>query len=205
MRKYNLRLIFGGLLMFGGLLGLLDALGIIDDSGNIFWGVIWGAAAAIFLALLLNGKRNWWAAFPGFTFLGMAIASFLPGSMYELDGLFFFAGISLAFWWVYFTNTNYWWAIIPGGTLLTLGMVSVLDETIRYDNGAAFFLGLGVTFLLVALLPGGSTRRWAFIPAVILLLFGATLTQSIKFSGYVGPALLIIFGGYLVLGFFRKK
>ena len=205
MRRYKLRLIVGGLLLFGGLLGLLDAMGIIENSGSIFWGVIWGAAAAFFLALLVNGKRNWWAAFPGFTFLGLAIASFLPGTLHNLDGLFFFAGISMAFWWVYFTDTNQWWAIIPGGVLLTLGVVSALDEIMRLDTGGIFFIGLGITFLFVAILPGGNNRKWAYIPAVILLIFGTLLTQSMTLAAYVGPALLIIFGGYLVVGFFRKK
>lgn len=36
MRRYDPRLIFGGLLMLGGLLSLLDALGIISNAGGIF-------------------------------------------------------------------------------------------------------------------------------------------------------------------------
>ena len=122
MRKYDPRLIIGGLLVFGGLLALLDTIGIISNAGGIFWGLIWGAVGVFFLYLLLNGKQNWWAAFPGFTFIGMALASFLPGSLEAFSGLIFFAGISLAFWYVYFTDTSRWWAIIPAGILLTSAM-----------------------------------------------------------------------------------
>jgi len=206
MRKYNPRLILGGLLVFGGLLALLDTVGIIRNAGGIFWGLIWGAVGAFFVYLLLQDRvRNWWAAFPGFTFLGMALSSFLPNALDGLSGLVFFAGISLAFLWVYFTDTTRWWAIIPGGVLLTLGVVSALDEISGFDSGGVFFIGLGLTFLLVALLPGGGNRSWAFIPAIVLLIFGTLLVPSLGISIYVGPALLILVGGYLVLRFFRGQ
>ncbi|MBK9925734.1 MAG: hypothetical protein IPP66_10615 [Anaerolineales bacterium] len=206
IRKYDPRLIFGGLLLFGGILSLLDAMGIIRNAGGIFWGLIWGAVGVFFVYLLfVDGQRNWWAAFPGFTLIGMAVASILPKPLDALSGLVFFAGISFAFLWVYFTDRTRWWAIIPGGVLLTLGVVSVLDEISGVDSGGIFFIGLGLTFLLVALLPGGDSRSWAYIPAVILLLFGALLVPALGISSYVGPALLIIIGGFLILRFFRSK
>ena len=74
--------------------------------------------------MLINNRENWWAAFPAFTLLGLAASSFLPDSLEPYDSLVFFAGISLGFWWVYFTGTDRWWAIIPAGVLLTLGIVS---------------------------------------------------------------------------------
>lgn len=204
MRKYEPRLIIGGLLLFGGLLSLLDAMGVIGNAGGIFWGLIWGAAGVYFLYLLMVDKaRNWWAAFPGFIFIGMALSSFLPDSLDALSGLVFFAGISLAFLWVYFTDTTRWWAIIPAGVMLTIGAVSAIDEISNFDTGGILFVGLGLTFALVALLPGGSGRSWAFIPAVALLIFGTLLVPSLGLSSYVGPALLILLGGFLVFRFFR--
>lgn len=204
MRKYDPRLIIGGLLLFGGLLSLLDAMGIIGNAGGIFWGLIWGAVGVFFLYLLTTDKsRNWWAAFPGFTFIGMALSAFLPESLQAFSGLLFFAGISLAFLWVYFTDTTRWWAIIPAGVLLTLGAVSALDEISNFDTGGVLFVGLGLTFALVALLPGGNQRSWAFIPAVVLMIFGTLLVPSFGLANYVGPALLILLGGYFVFRFFR--
>jgi hypothetical protein len=206
MRKYDPRLIFGGLLLLGGILSLLDAVGVIGNAGGIFWGLIWGAVGVFFIYLLLQDKdRNWWAAFPGFTFIGMAISSVLPQSLSALSGLVFFTGIGLAFLWVYFSDRTRWWAIIPGGVLLTLGVVSTLDEISGFDSGGIFFIGLGLTFLLVAILPGGNSRSWAYIPAIILLLFGTLMIPTLGVSSYVGPALLIIIGGFLILRFFRNQ
>jgi len=207
IKRYDPRLIIGVLFILGGLLSLLDAVGIISNAGGIFWGMIWGAAGLFFIYLLLNDRvHNWWAAFPGFTFLGMAVSSMLPNALEGFDGLFFLGGISFAFWWVYFTDKSRWWAIIPAGVLLTLGVVSSLDDVSGMDTGGLFFLGLGLTFILVAVLPGVGNRAWALIPGVILMLFGTILgIPSLDLSGYIMPAVLIIAGGYLVLRFFRRE
>jgi hypothetical protein len=64
---------------------------------------------------------------------------------------------------------------------------------------------LGLTFILVAILPGGRARSWAFIPGVLLLVFGSILgTPAVGFLEYVWPAALILLGGYFVLRFFRN-
>jgi hypothetical protein len=207
MRRINPRLLIGILLVVGGFLSLLDAMGVISNAGGIFWGLVFGAGALAFLYLLFNDQaNNWWAAFPGFTLLGLAVSSFLPDSLHSYDGLAFFAGISLAFWWVYFADRERWWAIIPAGVLLTLAVVSVLDNTSEAATGGSFFLGLGLTFILVAVLPGGGSRMWALIPGTLLLIFGAVIgTPLIGFAQYFWPILLIILGGFFVIRFLRNQ
>jgi hypothetical protein len=206
MKKFDPRLWLGILLVAGGVLSLLGALDIISDAGDIFWGIVWGAVGLFFLYMLVRDRAAWWAAFPAFTLLGLSASSFLPDSLEAFDGLVFFAGISLAFWWVYFTDTSRWWAIIPGGVMLTLGVTSVLDDISGGDNGGFFFLGLGLTFILVAVLPAGSGRSWAFIPGVILLIFGSVLaTPAVGMLEYVWPAVLIALGLYFVIRFFRNQ
>jgi len=206
MRRIDTRLLIGGLLVVGGILSLLEVQGIISNASGIFWGLIFTAGGLIFLYMLFNDPSNWWAAFPGFTLLGLAVASFLPDSLSAYDGLVFFIGISLAFWWVYFSNKERWWAIIPAGVLLTLGAVSVLDNMTGLETGGSFLLGLGLTFLLVAILPGGRSRSWVLIPGVILLLFGTLLgTPLVGLAQYLWPAVLILLGVYLIFRFFRNR
>lgn len=207
MRRYDSRLIIGVLLVLGGILALLDTIGIISDAWGLFGGVAFGAGGLAFLYMLINDRRNWWAAFPAFTLLGLSLASFLPESLEAYDRLAFFLGISLAFWWVYFTNpVEQWWAIIPGGVLLTLGAVFTVEDLSGMDTGWLLFLGLGVTFLLVALLPGGKGRSWGFIPGIILVLFGSLLaTRNSDITQYLLPAALIAFGGYFLWRFFANR
>jgi hypothetical protein len=196
----------GGLLVFGGVVSLLEATGIIPEAGKIFWGILWGAVALYFLYLLMADKaRNWWAAFPGFTLAGMVAASFLPSSLEVFDGLVFLGGISLAFLWTFLANTHRWWAIIPAGVLLTLGVVSVLDELSGIDTGGIFLIGLGLTFVLVAILPGGGHRTWAFIPGAALLIIGTLLVPSLGLGAYIGPVVLILLGAYFIFQFFKPQ
>jgi hypothetical protein len=206
MRRIDPRLLIGMLLVLGGLLSLLDVQGVISNAGGIFWGLIFAAGGLVFLSMLFNDPRNWWAAFPGFTLLGLAGSAFLPESLEAYDGLVFFAGISLAFWWVYFADRQRWWAIIPAGVLLTLGIVSALDEATGMETGGSLFIGLGITFVLVALLPGEVSRSWALIPGTILLLFGAILgTPFFGLADYFWPAVLILLGGFFVIRFFKDR
>ncbi|HSA99760.1 MAG TPA: hypothetical protein VLE49_03850 [Anaerolineales bacterium] len=207
MRRYDPRLIIGVLLIFGGLLALLDQIGIITNASGIFWGLVLGAGGLVFLYMLINDRNSWWAAFPAFTLLALSLASFLPRSLQAYDGLLFFAGISLGFWWVYFTGTaERWWAIIPAGVLLTLGLVSAVEDASGMETGGLFFLGLGITFLLVAVLPGGGGRSWAFIPGAILVFFGALLgIPGQGVTDYLVPTVLILLGGYFVFRFFKNR
>ena len=206
MKRYDPRLWIGGLLIFIGVLTLLDNLNIISGVSSVFWGVVFGGSGLYCLYHLINNKANWWVAFPAFTFLGLAVAPLLPKPLSAFSGLAFLGGISLAFWWVYFTDTSRWWAIIPGGVMLTLGTISVLDNVSGVDNGGLFFLGLGLTFIFVAILPGGSSRTWALIPGTILLVFGAIFgTPFAGFTQYLFPALLILLGGYFIIRFFRNQ
>jgi hypothetical protein len=192
-------------MVFGGVLILLETLNIISDVGGIFWGVVWGLVGLFFLYLLVRDRSNWWAAFPAFTLLGLSATSLLPASLDAYSGLVFFAGISAGFIWVYATDTSRWWAIIPAGVLLTLGIIAALDEVMGIDSGSFLFLGMGITFILVAILPGGSGRSWAFVPGVVLLVFGSFLSAgAVGWLEYLWPAVLILVGGYFVLRFFRN-
>lgn len=202
MKRYDPRLWIGGLLVFLGLLNLLDVLNIISGVSTIFWAIAFGAAGIYCLYHLIGNKSQWWLAFPACAFLGLAVSPFSG----TFSGLVFLGAISLAFWWVYFSDTNRWWAIIPAGVMLTLGTISVLDEVSGVENGGILFLGLGATFLLLTILPGGSSRAWALIPGVILLVFGAILgTPFAGFTQYLWPAILIILGGYFIVRFFRSQ
>jgi len=205
MKRYDPRLWIGGVLVFLGALSLLENLNIISDVSDIFWGVVWGLIGLYFLYRLYRDRTSWWAVFPAFALLGLSISQLLPNSLDAYSGLAFLGAIGLAFLWVYFSDTSRWWAIIPAGVLLTLGVISVLDNVSGADNGGMLFLGLGLTFVLVAILPGGSSRSWALIPGAILLVFGAFLgTPFAGLTAYLWPAVLIILGGYFVVRFFMK-
>ena len=205
MKRYDPRLWIGGLLILGGLLGLLEKFNIISSVGHVFWGLIFGVLAVYFLQRLVVQHESW-AAFPGFALLGLALSNFLPSSLSMFGGLFFFGGLAVAFIWLYVTDRHRWWAILPAGIMLTLGIVSFMNDASHTDTGGLFFIGIGLTFILVALLPGGGSRTWAFIPGAILLVFGALLGTPLGgFTQYIIPVVLILLGVYITARVFTRN
>lgn len=208
MKRFDPRIVIGTLLILAGALGFLQAFGYLEDASDLFWGLIFLGAGAIFLFLFASGfaSGGWWAAFPGFILAGLGVLILLPDSLDNIGGAIFLGAIGLSFWAVYLTGRERWWAIIPGGVLFTLAIVSALPEEIMggADSGGIFFLGLALTFLLVALLAGMS---WAYWPAGALAVFGTFLffESQVFLLSYVAAAALIVAGVYIVLRSIRSS
>jgi hypothetical protein len=207
MRWIGSRVLWGALLILGGILYLLQNLNILH-VGDLFWAIVLLLIGAFFLVTFINDRVNWWALIPGIILvvLGLLVVLnlILPFTNFW-TGPLFLAGIGLAFWAVYLNNRAFWWAIIPGGVLFTLALVAGLSGSVPgMETGGIFFLGLGVTFGLLAILPTGEgpqTRslRWAFIPAIVMVIMGLLIAaSSVSLINYIWPALLILGGIYLV-------
>lgn len=208
MKRIDPRIVIGSLLILAGALGFLQAFGYLRDASDVFWGLVFLTAGAIFLFVFVNGfaSGNWWAAFPGFVLAGLGVVILLPESLDNVGGAVFLGAIGLSFWAVYLTGRDRWWAIIPGGVLFTLAIVSALpDELVGgVDSGGVFFLGLALTFLLVALLTG---MGWAYWPAGALGVFGLFLSLQAEFSlfSYLVAGALILAGAYMVIRSLRSS
>jgi hypothetical protein len=208
MKRFDARIIIGTLLILAGGLGFLQAFGFLQDASDVFWGLVFLTAGAVFLFVFASGfaSGNWWAAFPGFVLAGLGVVILLPDALDEIGGAIFLGAIGLSFWAVYLTGRDRWWAIIPGGVLITLALVSALPDRLfaGADSGGVFFLGLAATFLLVALL---ADMRWAYWPAGALGVFGVFLFfgSQISLLSYLGAGALILAGIYLVLRTLRAS
>jgi hypothetical protein len=207
MKRIDPRIVIGALLILAGALGVFQAFGFLRDASDIFWGLVFLAAGAIFLFIFASSfaSGNWWAAFPGFVLAGLGVVILLPDALDEIGGAIFLGAIGLSFWAVYLTGRDRWWAIIPGGVLLTLALVSALPEEFFGGDGSGgvFFLGLAATFLLVALL---ANLRWAYWPAGALGIFGILLffNSQISLLSYIAAGALILAGIYIVLRSLRS-
>jgi hypothetical protein len=208
MKRLDARVILGILLILAGGLGFLQAFGFLQSASDIFWGLVFLAAGAVFLFVFASGfaSGNWWAAFPGFVLAGIGVVILLPDSLDRIGGAVFLGAISLSFWAVYLTGRSRWWAVIPGGVLFTLAIVSALPENLLGGAaaGGVLFLGLALTFLLVALL---TNMSWAYWPAGALGLLGIFLffQSQIGLFSYAAAGALILAGGYIILRSMRSS
>jgi hypothetical protein len=205
MRGIRTRVLWGVLLIAGGVLFLLQNLGIVPQGLELFWALVFALAALLFLIAFFARAENWWAAIPGFAFLGLAgaVASdrfATPGAQW--GGSFFLAMLGLGFFAVFLRQPRHWWAIIPGGSLVTTAVVAGLGEVGRDDlSGPVLFFGLGLTFAILALLPGpAGRRRWPLFPAISLLALALlTLAPGQRLASLAWPAILILVGIYLLV------
>jgi hypothetical protein len=208
MRKYDNRLILGLLLIAAGVFYLLQTLGLFTLS-QLVWGVAAAVGAVVFIVLAVRGQ--WWAWIPGLTLLGVAglvgLEYAAPGAAKQRGGSLFLGAIGISFWLIYLLKRAHWWAIIPGGVLLTLAVVAGLDQLGGLLSGGVFFFGLGLTFLLVAIAPNPHGHmRWAFIPAIILVILGALLSAGqANATRLIGPIALIAVGGWFLFRTFRPR
>jgi hypothetical protein len=205
MRRYGLRLIGGILLIAAGIFMLLDRFGIMTNILPYVWIVLFTASGVVFLLVYATDRRHWWALIPGLTLLGLGVVSgsevLLPDLLGELGGAIFLGGIALSFWLIFALHREHWWAGIPAGVLTTLAVVAGTGSSIAgIGSGVVFFIGLGLTFLLLFIVPAKSGRMtWPLIPAAILLVMGVILaTPYLELLNYLGPAALILGGGYFL-------
>jgi hypothetical protein len=210
MKLITSRIFWGSLLIVGGLLLLIRNLGILDFVFP-FWSIVLAIAGLAFLSVFISDRNNWWALIPGMVLISLSLISFLeyyfPAFEGLLGGTILFGGIGLSFVMIYFVDKDNWWAIIPAGVLITLATIVGLGNILLWaDMGGFFFIGLGLTFLVVAILPSHRGQlKWAFIPGIILLVFGLLILAALgQWINIIGPSVLIIIGAYLIYRSFRK-
>jgi hypothetical protein len=215
--KLNWRILVGVIVLVFGALLLLQQLNVIAIHGDIWTFIIsafFATAGAAFLVVLISNKKNWWAAIPGMTLVGLAIligsTTLFPALNENYAPAIFMAFIAAAFWIVYFLDKQNWWAIIPGGALLSVAALIAVGSVGNGNLGVGLmFTGLALTFGMVALLPHGGSKRenWAFIPAGVLLIMGLSFFLSVGgWFRYLLPGGLVVAGIVLIaLTVFRRK
>ncbi|KPL07774.1 hypothetical protein AMJ86_02905 [bacterium SM23_57] len=204
MKRFDLRIIWGGLLICAGGLFLLYEMNLIPSAWDFVWGLLFGVSGCVFLYAFWSNRAQWWTLIPGLGLISLAVLivldALLPGA--DWLGAIFLAGIGLSFWLIYAINTENWWAVIPGGVLVTLAIVAGIDPFVEGDIGGGIFMfGLGLTFGLLGVLPIQDGRmKWAFIPAVVLIIIGFFLISPLlPYVNYIWPLALIILGGYFII------
>lgn len=206
-----LRVLWGLLFIFAGILFLLDSIGAIS-IGEFQWAIILGIGGLGFLSVFIADRNHWWALFPAFGLLIGATVHFLenafPALPDDFGGVIAMGGIGLAFLLIFLRNIANWWALIPAGVLISSASALLIGGFApELESGGVFLIGLGLTFGLVGLVPTEQGRmRWAFIPALVLLIIGSLiLLASINLFTLIWPLGLIAMGLLIIYLVFRAR
>ncbi len=210
MSKWNWRILAGGGLILMGVIALLDAVFQVQLSGML-WSALFLLGGVAFLAVLANDRKQWWAAIPGFTLLGIGtligLGRLAPALTEQIGGMIVLGGIGLSFIVVYFLNRHFWWAIIPAGVMVSLVVMLLLEPFFGDSIAWIFLLGLAATFGVVYLLPGagGERMEWAIWPAGVMAVISLiVMGVSVEWAAYAIPALMILGGIVLFVRALRR-
>ena len=194
-----LRVLWGLLLVAAGIIFLLNSIGTIFIEDYV-WAIILGIGGLAFLSVFLADRQQWWALFPAFGLLLGGIILFIeiaiPRISGEWYGVLALGGLGLVFFLIFISNINQWWALIPAGVMFSLAAGFLLG----FESGGVFLIGLGLTFGVLGFVPTEHGRmRWAFIPAVVLLLLGVFITLlSYNLFAFLWPLGLIAAGVVII-------
>jgi hypothetical protein len=194
-----LRVLWGLLLIFAGILFLLNSTGTIT-IGDFLWAIILGIGGLAFLSVFFSDRQQWWALFPAFGLLIGAAVLFtetaFPSLSGDIGGAIALGGIGLAFLLIFISNIQNWWSLIPAGVLFSLMAMLLLG----FESGGVFLIGLGITFGVLGFVPTEHGRmRWAYIPAVVLILVGFLVTlASFSLFTLIWPLGLITAGALII-------
>ncbi len=199
-----LRLLWGLLLILAGVLFLLNSIGTIS-IGDYQWAIILVIGGFAVLSVFLADRQHWWALFPSFGLLIggtiLFLESAVPWLSSDFGGAIAMGGIGLAFLLIFLSNFDNWWALIPAGVLFSLAAMFVLG----FKSGGVFLIGLGLTFGVLGFIPTEHGRmRWAFIPAVVLILLGIFITLAVYNLFAVLWPLALIAAGVMIIYFVIK-
>ncbi len=210
MSKWNWRILAGGGLILMGVIALLDAVFQVQLSGML-WSALFLLGGVALLAVLANDRKQWWAAIPGFTLLGIGtligLGRLAPALTEQIGGMIVLGGIGLSFIVVYFLNRHFWWAIIPAGVMVSLVVMLLLEPFFGDSIAWIFLLGLAATFGVVYLLPGagGERMEWAIWPAGVMAVISLiVMGVSVEWAAYAIPALMILGGIVLFVRALRR-
>lgn len=211
MKWSILRVLWGLLLILAGILFLLNSIGTIT-IGDFQWAIILGIGGLAFLSVFIADRNHWWALFPAFGLLIGGTIIFLenalPAYPDELGGAIAMAGIGLAFLLIFVSNIANWWALIPAGVLFSSAAALFMSTySPGLETGGIFLIGLGLTFGVIGLIPTKQGRmRWAFIPALVLLVIGfLLLITSFNLMGLIWPLGLIALGVLIIYYVIRAR
>ena len=96
-------------------------------------------------------------------------------------------------------DRNRWGLLIPAYILIVVGAMVVLLEDVLTDMQVPAYVMFAIAIPFVVTFLRDRRMRWALIPSSILIVVGLVFLFGERFVEYITPALLIFFGGWILL------
>lgn len=186
-------------------IALLDLL-----QGDVLGAAVLGLVALPFLVVFLfNPKENWWSLIPAWVLFSIGLMILLIGFGVLEDAfvaMYVLFSIGLPFLVVYLLNRENWWALIPAYVMFSIGiMVALIDTHFLTDFGIPAYVMFAIALPFFVVYFMNRRQRWALIPGGIMAVMGLAFFAGTDLAGYVIPAVLMVFGAWLLLRSVGRK
>jgi hypothetical protein len=205
-RTIKQSLVWGGVLI---LVGVLLVVNQVVELSPWIWVLLLAAAGLGALGLYLADRSDWAMLLTTYVLLAIALLIALVTMGFLRDEAvagYVLTAIALPFLGVYVRDRALWWALIPAYVLLAIGVMVVLEGLGVLDDllvPAYVLFSIAIPFFVVF----ARDRRlwWALIPGGVLAVIGLSFLIAEDAVLYLGPALLLIAGIWILARVFARR
>ena len=199
-------LVWGGLLILFGTTMLVESF--VELSAWAWVAVLAAGGLGAFVVYLMD-LSDWGYLIPAYVLWAIAamIALITLNVLQdEFIAGYVLAAIALPFLATFVRNREQWWALIPSYVLLAVGLMVVLIGVGVLDDlviPAYVMFAIAIPFLVV--FARDTEQWWALIPGGITAIIGFSFLLAENLIQYVGAAVLIIAGAWILMRQFIRR
>lgn len=192
-------------LVWGGLMILFGAMSLVATFTEIslgIWAVTLAVAGLVALLVYTTDLSAIDLLIPPYVLWALAALLF----MLERDMLadpwipfYVLTAVALPFIVGFLRDQNRWGLLIPAYILIVVGTMVVLLEDVLTDMQVPAYVMFAIAIPFVVAFLRDRRMRWALIPSSILIVVGLVFLFGDGLVEYITPALLIFFGGWILL------
>jgi hypothetical protein len=205
-RSQKQALVWGGLFILVGVMGLVEAY---IDLGSWVWVVVLAAAGLGVFGLYFSDRSEEWPLIPGYALWAVAgLIALVTLNVLQDEAVAFYVltAIALPFLVVYLRNRQQWWALIPAYVLLAVGlMIALIGAGILSDLLVPGYVMFAIAIPFFVVFARNPKQWWALIPGGVLTIIGISFFIAEAALQYIGPAVLIILGIWILMRQLRRK
>jgi len=199
-------LVGGGLLILFGAMSLLE---VYVDLGPWVWVAVLTLAGLSIYAVYAIDRVDKWMLIPSYALLAIALFLTLVTLNVlrdEVIAFYVLTAIALPFLFVFLRDRKQWWALIPAYVLFAVGlMVALIGFGILDDLLIPAYVMFAIAIPFFVVYARNSKNWWALIPGGIMTVIGLSFFIAGDAVQFIGPALLIIAGIWILARQFTRK
>ncbi len=199
-------LIWGSMLILFGIVALVETY---TDLTEWIWVATLAVGGLVVFGVYLTDRSDWGLLIPAYVMWAIAgLIALIRLEILQDESIatYVMAAIALPFLAVFLRDRAQWWALIPAYVLLVIGvMVGLIGLGVLDDLLVPAYIMFVIALPFFVVYARNTTNWWALIPGGILAFIGLAFLIAETAVEYVGPAVLIVAGVWILARQFVRR